>query len=158
METTTGEEIMKIIRIEKGQQQPEVRGADSVYLIRHEDFPKKLISGKRYRIQIVGPVNLDDQGLFMDVDRITAQYLNMGERNDEVQEEIARQLKEDGEKPMKMASYLPKEAHLIVPQDDTPSGIMTGETYSIILEGTVDSTDQGTVIKLDRMFTERARR
>ncbi len=80
---------MKVLRFEKGSQAPTVRGEGSTYLIPADDVPEGTFTGEEYNIIIRGICNRDDQGLIIDVARISAEKIT---RNDPLQDKIEQGL------------------------------------------------------------------
>ncbi len=73
-------------RILKGVSTGEYKGQGSAYIIPADDMPVGLSSGKRYKFIIQGPLQIDDQGGVIMVERIYAEELDS--REDPIQKQI----------------------------------------------------------------------
>ena len=45
----------------------------------------------------------------------------------------------------------------IIPSDDVPEGISSGEKYKIIIEGLCNLDEQGLIINVDRVYVEKVK-
>jgi hypothetical protein len=83
----------KVLRLEKGSQSPSVKGEGSVYIIPADDSPDGIQCGEKYKILIEGVCNMDEQGLIINVDRISAEkYIN---RTNPIQDSLEAGFKDE---------------------------------------------------------------
>lgn len=91
---------MTNLRYEKGTQAPDVKGEGSTYMIPADDMPDGIQTGEKYKIIIEGTCNTDEQGLIIEVDRISAEKVKV--YTDPLQDKI--------EKGLTIEVNIPKQA------------------------------------------------
>lgn len=74
------------LRQEKGSQDAGQKGEGATYFIPSQDLPEGIVSGEKQKVIIEGLVNMDEQGMTIDVDRIYIEKL--GARTDPLQDKI----------------------------------------------------------------------
>jgi len=82
----------KNLRMSKGTHNPSRLGEGSVYFIPQDDVPEGLVSGEEVKIVLDGVVNLDEQGLIINVNSI---YAVKNKRTDALQDSIEAGLVEE---------------------------------------------------------------
>lgn len=80
----------KNLRLERGSESASQNGQGATYIIPADDVPEGIVSGEKGKLIIEGLFSIDDQGLIIEVDRISTEKLNS--RTDPLQDNIERGL------------------------------------------------------------------